>query len=207
MNIYVNDDKIDLKPQLPLSWRDFFLKLLGENYVEKNHSIIGLTVDDSDSLDILTSGRSEEMMTEDIETVKIHTQNSVSIAREGLMKLIPLIDNMKSEITGAAGLYKENNIKDASAKIAVVMEAFKPMVQFINSVGISFSMDFDSIMFDKNVSLAEKMEAFMQTFGDIVTVQRDKEYKKMAAYLQNRLLKDMSDWDRIVDIIIKALEG
>jgi hypothetical protein len=206
MNIYINDDKIDLEPELPLSWRDFFLKLLTEKYIRGSHSIIGLTVDEADCLGVLTAGRSEEMIAGDVDTLKIYTQDSVSVAKEGLEKLTPLIENMKTEINNAAGLYKKNNIKEAAAKIAIVMEAFKPLVQFINSVGISFSLDFDTIMFDKKVSIREKMESFMQTFGDIVTVQRDKEYKKMAGYLQDRLLPDMSAWDKIVGIIIEDLE-
>lgn len=206
MDIYINDKKIDFTPGLPLSWRDFFKTLMRGNYIKGSHSIVKMTVDNIDSLEVIMPGKSDEMVPGDIKVVCIFTRESAAVARDGLTKVIPLIENMKTEIAAAAGLFKEGSIKEASGKIAAVMEAFSPMVQFVNSVGISFSMDFDTIMFDDKVSLREKMESFLQTFSEIVSVQREKDYSRMADYLQNQLLQDMTAWERVVDIILKKVE-
>jgi hypothetical protein len=207
MDIYVNDKKIDFSPEFPVSWKDFFQKLLTENHIEGSHSIVELTVDDTDSLQVITSGLSPEMVPGDSREIRIKTEDSAAVAGKALTTIFPLIENMETEILSAALLYKEENIKEASGKIASIMEAFRSMVQFINSVGVGFSIDFDTVRYDDTISLAGKMESFLKTFSDIVTVQREKDYKKMAGYLQNQLLKDMAAWNRIVTIIREKIEG
>ena len=207
MDIYVNERKIDFSPKLPLSWKDFFQKLLTENHIKGSHSIVELTVDDTDSLQVITPGLSGETVPEESRDIRIKTEDSRVVAGSALAKIFPLIENMKSEIVSAALLYREEKIQEASGKIAAIMEAFRSVVQFINSVGVGFSIDFETVMYDDTLSLGGKMESFMKTFSDIVTVQREKEYGKMADYLQNQLLEDMASWNRIVTIILEKIEG
>ena len=149
MDIHVNGNKIDYTPEFPLTWGNFFQKLIQEgNYIPQDHGIVRITLDGVDSLDVMIE-KTDKMVPEDIEQVEITTRDSVSITKEGLQKAKMLISSMKEEVASAAHLYREGNLKDAASKIARVMEAFKPMVNFIQSVGISFAMDFDQVMFDE----------------------------------------------------------
>ena len=206
MDIYVNEKKIDFSPDFPLSWKDLFYKLLNENHIEGSHSIIELTVDDVDSLQVVTTEASGEMVPEESREVRMKTRDSRVVAGSTLEKISPLIENMKSEILSAANLYKEKNIMEASSKIAAIMEAFKSIIQFINSVGVGFSIDFDKLVYDDTTSVAGKMESFTKTFSNIVTVQREKRYEKMAGFLRDQFLEDMTAWNRIVSIILEEIE-
>ena len=147
------------------------------------------------------------MVPQDINRVEIGTKNSVTITREGLQKVTTLIFSMKEEVASAADLYRDGNLKEASSKIARVMEAFKPMVNFIQSVGISFTMNFDQIMFNQTTSLQEKIESFLQTLSELVGAQQKKDYLEVADYLEYQLVEDLSDWTRIADILLKEVEA
>jgi hypothetical protein len=207
MNIYVNDIKIGYKPLFPLTWGNFFQKLLqDENFIKKNHGIIGIEVDGADSLEVMMD-QSDTMVPEHIGEVKVYTKDSLSITRDGLAKVVTLIESIKAEITGAADLYREGNIKEASTKISRVMEALKPMINFINSVGISFSMNFDEIMFNSTTNIREKIESFLKTFQDLITAQTKKDYVEYADYLEYQLLEDMTDWNTIVNLLLKEVEA
>ncbi len=207
MEIYVNDSKIDYKPLFPLTWGTFFQKLLqNENYILKNHGIVKVTVDGTDSLETMMN-HTEDIVPEDVMEVRISTKDSVSITKDGLAKVVALIDSIKAEVSSAADLYREGNIKEASSKIARVMEAFKPMVNFINSVGISFSMNFDEMMFNSNTTLRQKIESFLKTFQDLLAAQGKKDYVEVADYLEYQLLEDMTDWNTIVNVLLKEVEA
>lgn len=207
MDIYVNEGKIDFTPLFPLTWGDFFLKLLQEpGYIPKDHGIVNIVLDRVESLNIMVDN-ADEMVPEDIGEIKIFTEDSISITRSGLAKVSNLIESIKTEIAKAADLYREGNIKEASSKIGNVMEAFKPLVNFINSVGISFSMDFDSVMFNQSTSLRERIESFLETFSGLVAAQEKKDYVEVADYLEYQLLEDMSDWSIIANVLLEEIEG
>ncbi len=207
MDIYVNDGKIDFTPLFPLTWGNFFQKLLQEaDYIPKDHGIVKIVLDGIESLNVIADNPGE-MVPEDIDEVKIFTKDSISITRNGLAKVSNLIESIKTEITNAADLFREGNIKEASSKVGKVMEAFKPMVNFINSVGISYSMDFDHIMFNQNTSLSEKIESFLETFSGLVAAQEKKNYVEVADYLEYQLLEDMSDWNTIANVLLEEVEA
>jgi dimeric dUTPase (all-alpha-NTP-PPase superfamily) len=207
MEIYINDNKIDYQPFFPLTWGNFFQKLLQEDgYIAGNHGIVRIQLDGVDSLHVMTE-QTDQMVPENIAEVKISTKDSISITKDGLAKIVKLIDSIKSEISNAADSYREGNIKEASIKIARIMEAFKPMVNFINSVGMSFSMDFDHIMFNSTTSVRQKIETFLETFNELVEAQEKKDYVEVADYLEYQLLEDMSDWNIIVNLLDKEVEA
>lgn len=207
MEIYINDNKIDYKPFFPLTWGNFFQKLLQEDkYILGNHGIVRIQLDGVDSLHVMTE-ETDRLLPEDIAVIKISTQDSISITKNGLAKIVKLIESIKSEIANAADSYREGKIKEASTKIARVMEAFKPMINFINSVGMSFSMDFDQIMFTPTTSVRQKIETFLETFNELVDAQEKKDYVEVADYLEYQLLEDMSDWDTIVNLLYKEVEA
>jgi len=206
MEIYVNDRKIDYQPEFPLTWGNFFQKLLQEkNYIRKDHGIVRIIADDEESLQVMTE-HVDKMVPEDINVLQLFTKDSISITREGFEKVSGLIDGIKTEIAAAADLYREENIKEASSKIVTVMEAIKPMVNFIQSVGMSFNLNFDEILFDRDTSLREKIESFLNTLQDLVAAQMKKDYVEIADYLEYRLIEDMTDWSKLVDILLKEIE-
>ncbi|NIM16001.1 MAG: hypothetical protein GTO45_28705 [Candidatus Aminicenantes bacterium] len=207
MKIKVNGKKIDYKPIFPLTWGNFLQKLLQEgNYIPKDHGIIGIKLDGVDSLNVMTE-ETDKMVPEDIKRVEIFTRDSVAITKEGLAKVVILIESMKEEVASAADLYREGNLRDASSKIARVMEAFKPMVNFVQSVGISFSMNFDQIMFNQTTNLREKIEAFLQTLADLVSAQQKKDYGEVADHLEYQLIDDLSDWTTVANILRQEVEA
>jgi hypothetical protein len=207
MDIYVNDRKIDYKPLFPLSWGNLFQKMLqDENFIPKNHGIVGIIVNDQEAMQVMTE-QSDKMVPEDLESLKIFTKDSISISKDGFAKVLTLIESIKAEIASAADLYREGNIKEASGKIVNVMEAFKPMVNFIQSVGISFYLNFDEIAFNEKTNLREKIESFLTTLSELVTAQQKKDYVEIADYLEYQLIEDMTDWSRLVNILIKEVEA
>ncbi len=207
MNIFINDTKIDYKPLFPLSWAQFFQKLLQDgNYVKKDHGIVRVVLDGVESLEVMTE-HSNSMVDDTIQTVQVFTKDSVSIANTGFDKVILLIESIKAELSSAADLYRQGNIKDASTKIARVMEALKPMINFINSVGISFTMNFDHIMFNPTTSLRQKIESFLNTFTELIVAQEKRDFVEVADYLEYQLIEDMSDWATVVALLKKEVEA
>jgi len=207
MEIYVNENKIDFKPIFPLSWGNLLQKLLqNDNYIPKNHGIVGIIADGEESLSVMVD-QTEKMVPENLQKLQIFTKDSLAITRDGFNKVVSLIDSIKSEITGAADLYREGKIKEASSKVVRIMEAFKPMVNFIQSVGISFSLNFDEIAFNESSSLREKIDSFLVTFEDLVTAQQKKDYVEIADYLEYQLAEDMTDWNKVVNLLLKEVES
>ena len=206
MDIYINGNQIDYKPLFPLTWGNFFQKLLQEsNYIPKDHGIVGIIVDDVDSLQVMTE-QSDKMVPETIKVIKIATKNSYEITRDGFAKATALLDSIKKEIITTADLYREEKIKEASNKIVKIMEAIKPMVNFINSVGMSFSLNFDEILFDPDTTLREKVEQFLESFNKLVTAQEKQDYVEIADYLELQLTEDMTDWNKIISLLLQEVE-
>ena len=206
MEIYVNDSKIDYQPIFPLTWGNLFQKLLqNENYIKKGHGIVRIIADDEELQQVMVE-QTGKMVPEDIKVLRLFTKDSISITRDGLEKVLGLIESIKTEIAAAADLYREGNVKEASSKIVNIMEAIKPMVNFIQSVGISFSLNFDEILFDQDTSLSKKIESFLNTFQDLVAAQMKRDYVEVADYLEYQLIDDMTDWSTMVDILLKEVE-
>lgn len=207
MDIYVDGKKIAYQPMFPLTWGNFFQKLLQNgDYIPGDHGIVEITVDGAESLQVMTE-QSDNMMPQSIGTIKIGTKNSLDITKDGFSKVIILLESIKEEIGKTADLYREGKINDASAKIVKVMEAIKPMVNFINSVGMSFKMNFDEIMYDPNTSLRKKVEQFLASFDELVTAQEKKDYVEIADYLEYQLKEDMDDWNKVVALLLQEAEA
>jgi len=207
MDIFVNGNKIDYKPMFPLTWGNLFQKLLQNgNYIPDDHGIVEITVDGAESLNVMTE-QSGQMVPEAIATIKIGTKNSLDITRDGFSKVITLLESIKEEIGKTADLYREGKINDASTKIVKVMEAIKPMVNFIHSVGMSFKMNFDEIMYDPHTSLRQKIEQFLGSFDELVAAQEKKDYVEIADYLEYQLKEDMDDWNKVVVLLLREAEA
>lgn len=207
MEIYVNGNKIDYQPLFPLTWGNFFQKLLqNDNYIPKDHGIVDIALDDMASLNVMVE-QSDKMVPENIQVIKIFTKDSLSITKNGFSKVVTLIGSIKVEIQATADQYREGKIQEASNKIVKVMEALKPMINFINSVGMNFSLNFDEILFDPNTPLRAKVEQFLHSLEELVDAQEKKDYVELADYLEYQLLEDMDDWHKIVSLLLQEVEA
>jgi len=207
MEIYINGIKIDYQPVFPLTWGNFFQRLLeNENYIPKDHGIVAVSVDGADSLNVMTE-QSDRMVPENIKTITIATKNSLAITRDGFAKVSALLESIKREIIDAADLYRQGKPNEASTKIVKIMEAIKPIVNFINSVGMSFSLDFDALPYDSNTTLREKVGQFLETLDQLVAAQEKQDYVEIADYLEYRLVDDMNGWNTIVNLLLQEVEA
>lgn len=207
MEIYINGSQIDYQPLFPLTWGNFFQKLLeNQDYIPKDHGIVDVSVDDADSLNVMIE-QSDKMVPEDIKVIRIATKDSLTITRDGFSKVTSLLENIKREILSAADFYRQGKTNEASAKIVKIMEAIKPIVNFINSVGISFSLDFDALPYDSNTTLREKVGQFLETLDQLVTAQEKQDYVEIADYLEYRLVEDMNGWNTIVNLLLREIEA
>lgn len=207
MEIYINGNIIDYRPVFPLTWGNFFQRLLAnEDYIPKDHGIVAVSVDGADSLNVMTE-QSDRMVPENIKTITIATKNSLAITRDGFAKVSALLESIKREILSAADLYRQGKTNEASTKIVKIMEAIKPIVNFINSVGMSFSLDFDALPYDSNTTLREKVGQFLETLDQLVTAQEKQDYVEIADYLEYRLVDDMNGWNTIVNLLLQEVEA
>lgn len=207
MEIYINGIKIDYQPVFPLTWGNFFQRLLeNEDYIPKDHGIVAVSVDGADSLNVMTE-QSDRMVPENIKTITIATKNSLAITRDGFAKVSALLESIKREIIDAADLYRQGKPNEASTKIVKIMEAIKPIVNFINSVGMSFSLDFDALPYDSNTTLREKVGQFLETLDQLVAAQEKQDYVEIADYLEYRLVDDMNGWNTIVNLLLQEVEA
>lgn len=207
MDIFINGEPVAYKPVFPLSWGNLFQKLLQDNmYIPKDHGIVGVLVDGGEALNVMTE-ESDRLVPLGIMRLDIFTKDSLNIAKDGFAKVLTLLDSIKAEINAAADLYREGQIHNASQKIVRIMEAIKPMVNFISSVGSNFSLNFDEIRFDNNSSLREKVEYFLKSFEDLINAQQKKDYVEIADYLEYQLIEDMDDWKKIVNLLIREAEA
>jgi hypothetical protein len=135
------------------------------------------------------------------------TKDSLAITRDGFSKVSALLENIKREILSAADFYRQGKTNEASVKIVKIMEAIKPIVNFINSVGMSFSLDFDALPYDANTTLREKVGQFLETLDQLVTAQEKQDYVEIADYLEYRLVDDMNGWNTIVNLLLQEVEA
>ncbi len=209
MEIFVNDVKIDYAPLFPLTWNNFFQKLLqNSEWIPGDHGIVGVMVDAVDSLNLMIE-QSDDLVSQSIGKVEIATKGSLDITRDGFAKAFNLIGSIKSEITGAADLFREGDIEEASKKVVKIMEAIQPMVNFVQSVGLSFGLNFDEILFNPatKTSLQDKVNDFLNTLQEVIAAQQKKDYVEMADYMEYQLVEDMTDWETVIDLLLREVEA
>ncbi len=207
MDIYVDGNKIEFVPLFPLTWGTLFQKMLqNESYIPKNHGIVEITVDGVESLHVMTE-QSGQMVPETIREIRLATRDSLTITRGGISKVLTLIESIKSETASTADLFREGKIQEASNKVVKIMEAIKPMINFINSVGMGFSLNFDEMMFAPNTPLRVKIESFVTSLNELVKIQEKADYVELADYLEYQLLEDMSDWETVANLLLTEIEA
>jgi len=204
MQIYINDKMIDYSPQEGLTWEYFFNTLL-ENHINKEHGIVKVIADDNDITNYITDKKTEKI-DENIKVIKLYTKDPVSITKDGLNKAFELIEKLKIEIQNTADLYRKGEIQDASTKLVSILNAIKPITNFINSVGMSFSLNYSEIMFDSNLSLLDRIKSILSSLEELLSIQLKKDYVEIADYLEYQLVEDIEDWRKIIQIISNELD-
>ena len=205
MKIYVNNDKIPYDPKQPISWGEFIQVLL-EKHVKKNHGITKITLDGQNRSEVLTQQMSNNLP-DNIQILEITTKDSYSITQDGFSKAYTLIESIREEVNKTADLYRSGEIKDASNRIIKVMEAIRPIINFINSVGMNFSLNFDNINFDQTTTLREKIETFHLSLQELIAAQQKKDYVEIADFLEYQLSDDLQEWHKVLQILLKAVES
>ena len=204
MEIYINDKIIDYSPEDGLTWELFFNTLL-ENYVDKNHGIIKVIADENDISNYITDKKSEKI-DPSIKVIKLYTKDPISITKDGLNKAFELIDKLKIEIQNTADLYRNGKIQEASSKLVSILNAIKPITNFINSVGMSFSLNYSEIMYENNLSLLDRIKSILSSLEELLSIQLKKDYVEIADYLEYQLVEDIEDWRKIIQIISNELD-
>ncbi len=204
MEIFINEKKIDYNPEEGTTWEDFFKTLL-DDFVDKNHGIVKVFADNKDITNYITDKKDETIST-DIKTIELLTKDPVSITKDGLKKAFELIENLKIEIENAANLYRKGEVKEGSNKLVSILNAIKPITNFINSVGMSFSLDYSKIMFNESQNIWDKIKDILSSLEELLSIQLKKDYVEIADYLEYQLTDDMEDWRKIIQIISDEID-
>ncbi len=204
MDIIINGDKVDFQPLFPLTWKSFFQKLL-QNHIPKDHGIVGVVVDGQEALNLMIED-SFKMVAQDTGEVQIATKDSISITKGGIKKIIALTESIKIEANQTADLYREGKIPEAAGKTAKIMKAIEPMVNFINSIGMGFSLNFDEMMFDAEITLRQKVDKFVSSLNEMISAQEKEDYVELADLLEYQLTEDMDDWTKLANLLVKEID-
>lgn len=203
MEIFINGSRKNYQPRFPLTWGEFFSEL-HENYIEPNHGIIRVLLNNRDSL-ISIKNNPHHKVPENIKELEVVTKDTLSITKEGFIKVLALTDSIRCEIPATAHHYKAKQTKIASEKIKKILKTIKPMIDFVNSVGINFSLNFDEIFNEKGISLKEEIELFIKSFAKLVKVQEKNDHLEIAEYLEDQFSKDISSWNKITKRLLKEV--
>lgn len=204
MDIFVNNQASQFVPQFPLTWNKFFEALL-RGHIPPNHGVVRVVVNGQEDFSVMTA-KAALPMPEDIRVLELYTKDLLSITREGFLKANSLIEAIKTDIARAAALFRSGDVESASHKMIAIMEAIKPLVNFINSIGMSFSLNFDNLHYDNEFNLRQKIESFIQSLQDVIHAQEKKDYVELADYLEYQLKGDMDIWTRICELLLQEID-
>jgi len=186
-----------------MTWGEFFSEL-HENYIEHNHGITKILLDNQDSL-ISIKKNPHLKVPESIKKLEVFTKDTLSITKEGFIKVLALTDSIRCEIPTIVRYYRTDQAKPASEKIKKILKTIKPMIDFMNSVGINFSLNFDEIFSEKGISLKEEIEVFIKSFAKLVKVQEKNDNLETADYLEEQFSKEISSWTKITKRLLKEI--
>jgi len=203
MNICVNGSKTNYQPPFPLTWGKFFSELHND-YIVRNHGIVKVLLDGKESLSSIKKYPDVEVP-RNIKKVEIFTKDTFSITKEGFSKVFTLTDSIRCEIPLMVDYYRTGQIKIASVKIKKVLETIKPMIDFVNSVGINFSLNFDEVCKGQDITLRKKISLFLKSFSNLVILQKKENNLEIADYLEGQFSEDISKWNKIIKQLLREI--
>ncbi len=203
MNVFLNGATTDFQPVFPITWRRF-LSDLHEVHIEDNHGMVRILLDEKESLSLIKKNP-DQKIPKNIKKVEIFTKDTFSITKEGFIKVFTLTDSIRCEIPRVAHYYRSGQGEPASDIIKKILETIKPMIDFLNSVGINFLFNFDEILTEEGISLRKEIESFLKSFSTLVTFHEKKDNLKTADYLEGQFLRDISTWNRVVKKLLREI--
>jgi len=204
MDVYVNNQKVDFQPPAALSWQEFF-ELLLKTEVARDHGIVRVIVDGKDGVERMIQ-QSRQPIPDTVRVIEIHTKDLGTISHDGLLKAESLIESLKGEVVKAAGLFRESQIEEGGKKLIAVMEAIKPLIQFVHSLGTSFSMDFDGIPLTSTQTLRQRVEGFIGSMKEMIDAQERKDFVALADFLEYQMPEDLEGWHQILAVLQREVE-
>jgi hypothetical protein len=204
MDIFINNSSVAYQPLFPATWRSL-LKDLQNGYIEKNHGIIKILIDKDESL-VLSKNKIDESIPPGINVIEIFTKNIVSVTNEGFIKTLALTDSVRCEIPLFAEYYRTGQIKKAADILKDILGIIKSMMDFVNSVGINFSLNFDEILSEPGVTLKTEIESFKQAVSSLVNMQQEGDNHGIADFLEQKFIKNIYDWNRIIKKLLNEVK-
>ncbi|MCI0470964.1 MAG: hypothetical protein L0Y73_04840 [Candidatus Aminicenantes bacterium] len=204
MDIFINNSRIAYQPLLRATWGSF-LKDLQEEYIEKNHGIVRILLDRDES-SVLTQDRLDAPIHPGINVIEIFTRNIVAITSDGFIKILELTDSVRCEIPLFAEYYRKGQIKKAADILKDMLGIIKSMIDFVNSVGINFSLNFDEILIEPGTPLKAEIESFKQAVSSLVNMQQKENNPGIADFLEQRFIENLYDWNRIIKKLLNEVK-
>ncbi len=204
MDVYINHRQVEFKPESSLTWHDFFAALLKDG-VLANHGIVRVSVDGQDGMPFMTE-QSSQPLPPTVKVVEIHTKDISNISHDGLLKAESLIHSLKTEMVKTSDLFRGGDLEAGGKRLIAVMEAVKPLIQFVHSLGMSYSMDFEQIRLASGQTLRERVEGFIGSMKEIIETQERKDYVALADFLEYQMPEDLESWQQILAVLQKEIE-
>ena len=202
MDIFVNGIEIDYAHP-PLTWGDFYNDWLA-GYIEKNHAVVSILVDKTESLNVIAKDP-RQSPPGDIKKIEVFTKDTFLITKDGFVRVLALTDSIRCEIPIAAGFYRKGQTIDAAAIIKKIMVSIPAMIDFVNSVGLNYSLNFDEIPLDREITLKKGMEFFLNSFSHLVEVKKRRDNDEIANYLEQQFLKAVATWSKTVKKLLRKV--
>jgi len=203
MKIFVNNQEVKPEIFFPLSWAKLIQELL-KTVIPRDHGIIRLVVDGNENFQFL-SDQSNQPVAESIKTIEIFTRDFKAITNDGFLKAFGLLNQLKMEILKSAELFRQSQLENGAYKLTAIMDAFKPLIQFIDAIAQSYQLNYDKISFDQEKSVAAKIEEFSQTLKSIIESQEKQDYIELADTLEYQFAPQMDQWQSILQRILDHL--
>ena len=203
MDIFVNGSKVNYRPFFPLTWGKL-LRDLQKGVIEENHGIVKILLDKENYLAEIKE-KSQQMVPQNIKRIDVFTKDTLSITKEGFIKIFALIDSIRCEIPITINFYRRDRITEASVIIKKILASIKPMIDFVNLTGINFSLNFDEILTERGTTLREEIELFIKSFSNLIEIKKKRDNIKTAEYLEQQFMKDMSGWSRAVKQLLREV--
>jgi len=203
MQITINNKTIDFKSPLPDTWGTLLALLLKE-HVPSDHGITEILLNGKENREILTTDQ-DLTIPRDTQNIQITTKDAVSITEEGFEKIASLLEHLGREIQTVEGTGSGPSQLPVTRKIMSILEAIRPIANFINSVGMNFSLDYSRIPFNKKHSIRDKIDRFITLLDDFTGLSREKDMATMIRFVKGPLKKEMADWEKLCRIIMEHI--
>ncbi len=205
MKIFINNQEVQTELLFPLSWAKLVQELL-KTAIPANHGIVRVVIDGQENFKVI-SEEADKPVPETISTLEIFTKDFKTITSDGFLKAFGLLNQLKNEILKSADLFRNGELENAAYKLTAIMDAFKPLIQFIDAIAQSYQLNYEKIPFDQETSIAAKIENFSETLKVIIDAQEKQDYIELADTLEYQFAGQMELWQQILQKILDQINS